>query len=304
MAVTVKDIKALMELTGVGMMDCKRALVETDNDQEKAIEILREKGLATQAKKSGRAAAEGLVAAVVKDGAGVLVEVNSETDFAANTDDFKSFVSAVANTILEKNPADVEALKAEVISGGTATVNEVLTELAGMKIRENIVIRRFVRLEGTLASYVHNGGSIGVLVKIDTDIAADAIAPIGKDVAMQSAALNPSYLDRTQVPAEVIEKEKEIMLTQMNEDPKNAKKPENIKLKIIEGKVDKYYKENCLLEQAFVKDDKVSVKQYVDAEAKKLGGTAVVTDVVRFERGEGVEKKEDNFADEVASMMK
>jgi elongation factor Ts len=303
MAVTVKDIKALMELTGVGMMDCKRALVETDNDQEKAIEILREKGLATQAKKSGRAAAEGLVAAVVKDGAGVLVEVNSETDFAANTDDFKSFVAAVANTILEKNPADVEALKAETISGGTSTVNEVLTELAGMKIRENIVIRRFVRLEGTLASYVHNGGSIGVLVKLDTDIAQDAIAPIGKDVAMQSAALNPAYLDRTQVPAEVIEKEKEIMLTQMNEDPKNAKKPENIKIKIIEGKVDKYYKENCLLEQAFVKDDKVSVQAYVDAEAKKLGGTAVVTEVIRFERGEGVEKKEDDFAGEVASMM-
>jgi elongation factor Ts len=303
MAVTVKDIKALMELTGVGMMDCKRALVETDNDQEKAIEILREKGLATQAKKSGRAAAEGLVAAVVKDGAGVLVEVNSETDFAANTDDFKSFVAAVANTILEKNPADVEALKAETISGGTSTVNEVLTELAGMKIRENIVIRRFVRLEGTLASYVHNGGSIGVLVKLDTDIAQDAIAPIGKDVAMQSAALNPAYLDRTQVPAEVIEKEKEIMLTQMNEDPKNAKKPENIKIKIIEGKVDKYYKENCLLEQAFVKDDKVSVQAYVDAEAKKLGGTAVVTEVIRFERGEGIEKKEDDFAGEVASMM-
>ena len=304
MAVTVKDIKALMERTGVGMMDCKRALVETDGDAEKAIEILREKGLATQAKKSGRAAAEGLVVAAVKDNAGVLVEVNSETDFAANTDDFKAFVNAVANTILEQNPADVEALKACKIAGGDKTVDETLTELAGMKIRENIVIRRFVRLEGKLASYVHNGGSIGVLVKLDTELAADAVAQIGKDVAMQSAALNPAYLDRTQVPAEVIENEKKIMLAQMAEDPKMASKPEKVKEGIVSGKINKYYKENCLLEQAFVKDDKKSVQQYVDTEAKALGGSIVVADVVRFERGEGIEKKEENFADEIASMVK
>ncbi len=304
MAVTVKDIKELMSITGVGMMDCKRALVETDGDQEKAIEILREKGLATQAKKSGRAAAEGAVAAVVKGNVGVLVEVNSETDFAANTDDFKAFVAKVADTIIEKNPADVEALKAETISGGDKTVADTLTELAGMKIRENIVIRRFVRLEGKLASYVHNGGSIGVLVKLDTDLDADKVAYIGKDVAMQSAALNPAYLDRTQVPSEVIEKEKEIMLTQMAEDPKMANKPEQVKVKIVEGKVGKYYTENCLLEQAFVKDDKVSVQGYVDAEAKKLGGSIVVADVVRFERGDGIEKKEENFADEIANMVK
>ncbi len=304
MAVTVKDIKALMERTGVGMMDCKRALVETDGDAEKAIEILREKGLATQAKKSGRAAAEGLVVAAVKDNVGVLVEVNSETDFAANTDDFKAFVNAVANTIIEQNPADVEALKACKIAGGDKTVDETLTELAGMKIRENIVIRRFVRLEGKLASYVHNGGSIGVLVKLDTELAADAVAQIGKDVAMQSAALNPAYLDRTQVPAEVIENEKKIMLAQMAEDPKMASKPEKVKEGIVSGKINKYYKENCLLEQAFVKDDKKSVQQYVDAEAKALGGSIVVADVVRFERGEGIEKKEENFADEIASMVK
>ena len=304
MAVTVKDIKELMSLTGVGMMDCKRALVETDGDQEKAIEILREKGLATQAKKSGRAAAEGAVAAVVKGNVGVLVEVNSETDFAANTDDFKAFVAKVADTIIEKNPADVEALKAETISGGDKSVADTLTELAGMKIRENIVIRRFVRLEGKLASYVHNGGSIGVLVKLDTDLDADKVAYIGKDVAMQSAALNPAYLDRTQVPAEVIEKEKEIMLSQMAEDPKMANKPEQVKVKIVEGKVGKYYSENCLLEQAFVKDDKQTVQGYVDAEAKKLGGSIVVADVVRYERGDGIEKKEENFADEIANMVK
>lgn len=302
--VSVQEIKELMTATGVGMMDCKKALVEADGDMDKAVELLREKGLATQSKKSGRAAAEGIVAAVVKGNTGVLLEVNTETDFAANTDDFKAFVSAVADTIIEKNPADVEALKAATISGGTSTVDAVLTELAGMKIRENIVIRRFTRLEGTLASYVHNGGSIGVLVKLDTELSGDAVTTIGKDVAMQSAALNPAYVTREQVPDEVLVKEKEIMLAQMAEDPKMANKPEQVKIKIVEGKVGKYYKENCLLEQAFVKDDKLSVQGYVDAEAKKLGGSISVVDVVRYERGEGIEKKEDNFADEIASMIK
>ena len=301
---SVAEIKELMSATGVGMMDCKKALEQNDGDMDKAIEFLREKGLATQAKKSGRAAAEGVVTAVVKGNVGVLLEVNTETDFAANTDDIRNFVANVADTIIEKNPADVEALKAEQISGGNSTVGEVLTELAGMKIRENIVIRRFVRLEGKLASYIHNGGSIGVLVKMDTDLSADQVAVIGKDVAMQSAALNAPYLCREQVPAEVLEKEKEIMLAQMAEDPKMASKPEQVRVKIVEGKVGKYYSENCLLEQAFVKDDKLSVQGYVDAEAKKLGGSIKVVDVIRYERGEGVEKKEDNLADEVAKMIK
>lgn len=302
--VSVQEIKELMTATGVGMMDCKKALVESDGDMDKAIELLREKGLATQAKKSGRAAAEGTVATVVKNGVGVLVEVNTETDFAANTDAFKEFVSAVANTIIDSNPADVEALKACTISGGSSTVDAALTELAGMKIRENIVIRRFTRLEGTIASYVHNGGSIGVLVKLDTDINSDDVLTVGKDVAMQSAALNPSYVRPEEVPAEVIAKEKEIMLAQMSEDPKMANKPEQVRAKIVDGKVGKYYKENCLLEQAFVKDDKLSVQQYVDAEAKRLGGKISVVDVVRYECGEGVEKKEENFADEIAKMVK
>ena len=302
--VSVAEIKELMKSTGVGMMDCKKALEANDGDMDKAIEFLREKGLATQAKKSGRAAAEGVVTAVVEGNVGVLLEVNTETDFAANTDDIRNFVAAVAKTIIEKNPADVEALKNEQISGGSSTVGEALTELAGMKIRENIVIRRFVRMEGVLASYIHNGGSIGVLVKLDTDLSADAVAAIGKDVAMQSAALNAPYLCREQVPAEVIEKEKEIMLAQMAEDPKMANKPEQVRVKIVEGKVGKYYSENCLLEQSFVKDDKLTVQGYVDAEAKKLGGSIKVADVVRYERGEGVEKKEDNLADEVANMIK
>ncbi len=302
--VSVTDIKALMKSTGVGMMDCKKALEANEGDMDKAIEFLREKGLATQAKKADRAAAEGVVTAVVNGNIGVLLEVNTETDFAANTDDIKNFVNAVANTIIEKNPADVEALKAETISGGNVTVGEVLTELAGMKIRENIVIRRFVRLEGVLASYIHNGGSIGVMVKLDTDLSAEQVATIGKDVAMQSAALNAPYLCREDVPAEVLEKEKEIILAQMAEDPKMSNKPEQVKVKIAEGKVGKYYSENCLLEQSFVKDDKLSVQGYVEAEAKKLGGSIKVVSVVRYERGEGIEKKEDNLADEVAKMIK
>lgn len=302
--VSVAEIKELMKSTGVGMMDCKKALEANDGDMDKAIEFLREKGLATQAKKSGRAAAEGVVTAVVEGNVGVILEVNTETDFAANTDDIRNFVANVAKTIIEKNPADVEALKNEALSGGQGTVGEALTELAGMKIRENIVIRRFVRLEGKLASYIHNNGSIGVLVKMDTDLSADQVAAVGKDVAMQSAALNAPYLCREQVPAEVIEKEKEIMMAQMAEDPKMASKPEQVRAKIVEGKVGKYYTENCLLEQAFVKDDKLSVQGYVDAEAKKLGGSIKVTDVIRYERGEGVEKKEDNLADEIAKMIK
>lgn len=302
--VSVAEIKELMKSTGVGMMDCKKALEENDGDMDKAIEFLREKGLATQAKKSGRAAAEGVVTAVVKGNVGVLLEVNTETDFAANTDDIRNFVANVAETIIEKNPADVEALKNEAIANGTGTVGEALTELAGMKIRENIVIRRFVRMEGALASYIHNGGSIGVLVKMDTDLDADKVAAIGKDVAMQSAALNAPYVKREDVPAEVIENEKKIMLAQMAEDPKMASKPEQVRVKIVEGKVGKYYSENCLLEQAFVKDDKLTVQGYVDAEAKKLGGYVKVVDVVRYERGEGVEKKEENFADEIANMIK
>ena len=302
--VSVAEIKELMKSTGVGMMDCKKALEENDGDMDKAIEFLREKGLATQAKKSGRAAAEGVVAAVVEGDKGVLLEVNTETDFAANTDDIRNFVANVAKTIIDKAPADVEALKNEPIANGTGTVGEALTELAGMKIRENIVIRRFVRLEGALASYIHNGGSIGVLVKMDTDLPADKVTAIGKDVAMQSAALNAPYLCREQVPAEVIEKEKEIMMAQMAEDPKMASKPEQVRAKIVEGKVGKYYSENCLLEQAFVKDDKLSVQGYVDAEAKKLGGSIKIVDVIRYERGEGIEKKEDNLADEIAKMIK
>ena len=295
------EIKELMKATGVGMMECKKAIEEADGDKEKAITLLREKGLATQAKKSGRAAAEGIVTAIV-----VLLEVNTETDFAANTDDIKNFVAAVAKTIIETNPADVEDLKTKTISGGTSTVGEVLTELAGMKIRENIVIRRFERREGVLASYIHNGGSIGVLVRMETNLSADQVAEVGKNVAMQSAAMNASYLNREAVPAEVLENEKTIIMAQMAEDPKMASKPEQVRAKIAEGKVGKYYSENCLLEQTFVRSDlfEGTVAKYVADAAKKLGGTIEVVECIRYERGEGVEKKADDFAAEVAAMAK
>ncbi len=298
---SIAEIKDLMKATGVGMMDCKKALEEADGDTEKAVTILREKGLATQAKKSGRVAAEGIVTSVVEGNVGAVVEVNIETDFAANNDEFKAFVAAVAKTVIEKNPADVDALKATVISGGDKTVEETLQDLF-IKIRENMVIRRFQRFEGTLVPYVHGGGSIGVMVKLDTDLAADKVFEVGKDCALQVAAMNPAYLDEAAVPASVLENEKTIIMAQMAEDPKMASKPEQVKAKIAEGKVGKYYSENCLLDQAFVKDDKMTVKQYVDNAAKALGSSIKVVDYVRFERGEGVEKKVDNFAEEVASM--
>lgn len=300
---SIAEIKDLMKATGVGMMDCKKALEEADGDTEKAVTILREKGLATQAKKSGRVAAEGIVTAVVEGSVGAVVEVNIETDFAANNEEFKAFVAAVAKTVIEKNPADVDALKATVISGGDKSVEETLQDLF-IKIRENMVIRRFQRFEGVLVPYVHGGGSIGVMVRLDTDLSADKVFEVGKDCALQVAAMNPAYLDEAAVPASVLENEKTIIMAQMSEDPKMASKPEQVKAKIAEGKVGKYYSENCLLNQAFVKDDKMTVKQYVDSAAKNLGGSIKVAEYVRFERGEGIEKKADDFAAEVANMAK
>lgn len=304
--ITAKDVAALRNLTGVGMMDCKKALVEADGDTDKAIELLREKGLATQAKKAGRIAAEGLVAAVVKDGVGCVVEVNSETDFVAGNDLFKNFVANVADTIIEKNPADVDALLKTTASGSDKTVEENLQELF-LKIRENMKIRRFERTEGILVPYVHGNGKIGVIVKLEAD-GIDAnnekLLAAGKDCALQVAAMNPAFLDKTLVTQEVLEEEKKIIMAQMAEDPNMSKKPEQIRTKIAEGKLSKYYSEHCLLQQAFVKDDKVTVGKYVENVAKELGGTIKVTQFIRFEKGEGIEKKTENYAEEVAKMAK
>ena len=306
MAISAKDVMELRKQTDCGMMECKKALTEADGNFEKAIEILRERGLATAAKKAGRIAAEGMVYAdyCPECKVGVVIEVNAETDFVAKNDKFVAFVKEATKVIMKQNPADVEALMN--CKMGDETVDQALKELI-LVIKENIKVRRFVRYEGVCSAYVHGGGTHGILVNFETTNgieAKDEFAAYGKDVAMQVAAANPGYVDEASVPAEVVAKEKEIMLAQMAEDPKMANKPEQVKHKIIDGKIGKYYSENCLLEQAFVKDDKVSVGKYVESVAKKLGGKIDVVEYVRFERGEGVEKKEENFADEVAAMTK
>jgi len=302
-AITAKDVAALRERTGVGMMDCKTALVEADGDMEKAVVILREKGLATQAKKSGRVAAEGLVAAYVENGVGAVVEVNSETDFVAKNEQFVEFVSSVAKAVVKNNPADLDALLASPAVDFNGTVEESLQELF-FKIRENMKIRRFTRMEGFLVPYVHGGGKIGVMVKLESDIAADneKLLECGKNVALQIAAMNALYLNKEAVPAAVIEEETKVIMAQMAEDPKMASKPEQVRAKIAVGKLDKYYSENCLLEQSFVKDDSLTVQKYVDSVAKELGGSINVVQYVRYEKGEGIQKKEDDFAAEVANL--
>ncbi len=300
MAFTAKDVKELREMTGCGMMDCKKALTEADGDKDKAVEILREKGLATAAKKAGRIASEGIVLDYVDGNVGVIVEVNAETDFVAKNEQFTDFVKAVAKTVAVKNPADVEELKTMQIEGGSQTVGEELTEKIA-KIGENMNIRRFARYEGTVASYIHGGGRIGVLVNFDTDCAdKEGFAQFAKDIAMQVAAAGAQYLDRDAVPAEVVEKEKEILSIQA----KNEGKPEKIIEKMVMGRINKFYKEVCLLDQEFIKDGDLSVQKYIDNTAKALGGSIKVVAYTRFEKGEGLEKKEENFADEVAKMIK
>ena len=304
MAFTAKDVQALREKTGCGMMDCKKALVETDGDMDKAVDFLREKGLASQAKKAGRIAAEGQVVALVEGKAGIILEVNAETDFVAGGDPFKEMCQKIAKVTLEQKPADVDALLKCTYEG--MTVEEIVQELF-LKLRENMKIRRFERVEGNVVSYIHGGGRIGVLVNFDTTEEAAATAEfneMAKDVAMQIAAINPAYLDQASVPAEVIEKEKEIMIAQMKEDPKMANKPEQVLEKIVTGKIGKYYKENCLLEQAFVKDGDMTVAKYIDSVAKKLGADIKMVSYIRYEEGEGIQKREDDFAAEVASMVK
>jgi elongation factor Ts len=299
---TAKDVQSLREKTGCGMMDCKKALVEADGNMEKAMELLRERGLAAAAKKAGRIAAEGLVQCVNVDGVAVAIEINSETDFVAKNADFVAFVDAVATTVAKQNPADVDALLALPLDGASDTVEEALRDKI-LVIGENMKIRRFVRYEGVTASYVHGGGRIGVIVgfEADTDTAAkEGFAVMGKDVAMQVAAANPQYVGKDDVPADVIAKEKEILTAQaMNEG-----KPQNIAEKMVQGRISKFYKEVCLLEQPFVKDQDMSVAQYVEKVAKELGGAVKVKSFTRFERGEGIEKRVDNFADEVAGMIK
>ncbi len=300
MAFTAQDVKTLREMTGCGMMDCKKALTETDGDMDKAVEFLREKGLATAAKKAGRIASEGIVKSYIDGNVGVLVEVNSETDFVAKNEEFLAFVDSIAKTVAANNPADVEALKALPIVGGEGTVGEELTAKVA-KIGENMNIRRFARIEtdGTVMDYIHAAGKIGVLVEADAEN-NDATKECLKNVAMQVAALNPKYLSSADIPDDYKEHEKNILIAQLQNDPKNANKPANIIEKMIEGRLAKEFKEICLLEQEYVKaENKESVAKYVAS-----AGNITLKQFVRFETGEGLEKKEENFADEVASMIK
>ncbi|MBP0969039.1 MAG: elongation factor Ts [Oscillospiraceae bacterium] len=303
MAFTAKDVQALRERTGCGMMDCKKALTEADGDMEKAVEILRERGLAAQTKKAGRIAAEGVVYADSTENVGVIIEINSETDFVAKNEKFMAFVKACADAVIKNAPADVDALLQ--CDGGEGTIEEMLRDRI-LTIGENIKIRRFERVEGITVPYIHMGGVYATLVKFETDpeiASKPEFADFGKDVAMQVAAINPTYLSEEEVPASVVENEKEIRIAQLKQDPKNANKPQNILDKIVTGGLGKFYKEVCLLDQPFVKDDKISVKDYVAKTAKELGGDIKVVKFLRYEKGEGLEKRNEDFAAEVAAQI-
>ena len=310
MAFTAADVKKLREMTNVGMMDCKKALAENDGDMDKAVEWLREKGLAKAAKKASRIAAEGVVCAKVcaDCGVGAVIEVNSETDFVAKNADFEKFVSDLCGVVMQDAPADLEALKACKL--GDITVEAALQEKV-LTIGENIQIRRFERYDAETVnvSYTHMGGVIGVLVglSVSDNIKGDAkVQELGKDIGMQAAAMRPLYMDKSEVDAATLAKEREILMAQAIEENKTAAKPkpEQIIHKMVEGRIGKYYEENCLLQQAFVKENKVSVEEHIKAVAKELGGEIKLVKCTRFEKGEGIEKKVDDFAAEVAAMAK
>ena len=309
MAVTASMVKELREMTGAGMMDCKKALSATDGDFDKAIEFLREKGLATAEKKAGRIAAEGLVATTIKDGDKVaaIVEVNAETDFVAKNEVFQTFVKEVVEQAADTDAADIDAFKAEKWALDTSmTVDEKLAAMIA-KIGENMNIRRFEKIvseDGIVVSYIHAAGKIGVLVEAKTENNDERVKEALKNVAMQVAALNPKYVSTDDVPEEYKEHEKEILIAQAKNDPKNANKPENIIEKMITGRLAKELKEICLLEQEYVKaENKDTVAKYLEMVSKEVGTPVELKRFVRFETGEGLEKKNEDFAAEVAAQM-
>ena len=299
---TAKDVAELRKQTGCGMMDCKNALADANGDFEAAVKILREKGMAATAKKASRIAAEGLVDIMTVDNVTAIVEVNSETDFVAKNAIFQEFVKDILKTIIAKKPVDVEALLAsEFISGGT--VADALADKT-YTIGEKLSIRRFAIVEGAVATYIHGLGATGVIVSFDTDLADKAeFCECAKNVALQTAAMPVQYLDKASVPESVLAEEKAILIAQMQQDPKMANKPAQVLEKIVEGKVGKFYENNCLMHQAYVKDDSMTVEKYVASVAKELGGSIKVTGYVRYDKGEGLEKREENFADEIAKMV-
>jgi elongation factor Ts len=310
MAFTAQDVKDLRDMTGVGMMDCKKALTETDGDMDKAVIYLREKGLADAQKKAGRIAAEGIAYAAVFDTVGVVVEVNAETDFVAQNEMFINFVKGVAEAVAKNAPADIDALLTGKYPGCDISVQDKLLEMIQV-IRENITIRRFVRFTtGVNVPYVHAGGKIGVLVNMETANISDlnAVITLGKDIAMQAAAMHPLYLDTNSVDPAELETERHIQLVKAIEENKAKNLPEDKALAIAEnmvkGRINKFYEDICLMNQPFVKENKLTVEQHVKQVAKALGGTITVKAFTRFEKGEGIEKKQENFADEIAKMVK
>lgn len=310
MAVTAAMVKELREMTGAGMMDCKKALSATDGDMDKAVEFLREKGLAGAERKAGRIAAEGIVVTALSEDAkkAVVVEVNAETDFVAKNEKFQNYAADVAAQALKTDSKDIEAFLAEKWEKDPSlTVKEALSTQISI-IGENMNIRRFEQVaeaNGFIASYIHGGGKIGVLIDVETDVVNDAVKEMAKNVAMQAAALKPMYTDRSEVSEEFIEHEKAILMAQIQNDPKEASKPEKVIAGMIQGRINKELKEICLMDQVYVKaeDGKQSVDQYVKAVAKENGANIKIKKFVRFETGEGLEKKEENFAEEVAKQM-
>ena len=302
MAFTAKDVAELRKQTGCGMMDCKKALTETNGDFEAAVKYLREKGMGAVAKKADRIAAEGLVDVMTIDNVTAIVEVNSETDFVAKNATFQEFVKDILKTIIANKPADVDALLASnFVNGGL--VSEALAEQI-YKIGEKLSIRRFQVVEGTVSSYIHGMGATGVIVSFETDLAdKDLFKECAKNVALQTAAMDVKYLDKDSVPASVIAEEEAILISQMKEDPKMANKPEAVLANIVKGRIGKFYENNCLLEQAYVKDDSMSVSKYVASVAKELGGSIKVTGYVRFDKGAGIEKREEDYGAEIAKMI-
>ena len=302
-AITAKDVATLRAKTGLGMMDCKKALVEAEGDMDKAVKILREKGLATAAKKEGRIAAEGIVDIYTENGVTAMIEVNTETDFVAKNASFQEFVKNLLSTLVAERPADLDAFLATAYAGTEMTVSDKLVEMVA-QIGEKIKIRRFEIVEGTVATYIHGAGSTGVVVKYTTTSDSAAVAECAKNIALQIAAGNPpKYVNKDEVPANEVDEEKAVLIQQAKNDPKNANKPDAILEKMVGGRLGKFYERVCLVEQAYVKDDKMTVGQYVASVAKEIGADIKIDAFKLYEKGEGIEKREEDFAAEIAKMV-
>lgn len=308
MEITAKDVAALRAKTGCGMMDCKKALVEAQGNFDEAIKLLRERGLSVAAKKADRIAAEGIVDILISDDGktAAMVEVNSETDFVAKNESFREFVNGILRTIIANRPADVDALLASKFADSDETVDAALKNKI-FTIGEKLSIRRFVIVDGVVSTYIHGKGVTGIIVKFDADEKAasnEGFAEFAKNIALQAAALPSTYVGRDDVPAAVINEEKTVLIAQIKADPKNASKPDAILEKMVVGRLGKFYEQNCITEQSYVKDDALTVGKYVEQTAKAFGGSIKINSFFRYEKGEGIAKREDNFAEEIANMVK